>query len=105
MSTLSENEFRSLHGHPGTAVTVSMTGTSAATASALTAGQMYEITCSSGFHYELGASPTATTSSKYWPPKLVKYMVLNSDLKVAFIKATGEDDATVWVTPLTGHRV
>lgn len=103
-SKLTESEFRALHGHPGTDMTVSMSDTSAASATAIAAGVVHCVISTSAFHYELAASPTATTSSRYWPAKTPLYLTLNSALKIAVIKASGEDNATVWITPLTGYR-
>ena len=105
MSYLTENEFRSLHGEPGTALTVAVGESSAATAAALTAGQMYMLTCSSALHMAIGATPTATSSDTYIPANVPFYFVLRSDAKVAAIKFSGADDATATITPLTGYLV
>jgi hypothetical protein len=105
MSVLSDNEFRALHGEPGTAVAISMTGTSAATAAALAAGQVYMLTSPSPLHLVLGATPTATTSDTYIPANVPFYFVPRTAVKAAVIKFAGADDATVTITPLNGYLV
>ena len=104
-SVQSDNEFRALHGEPGTAVTISMTDASAATAAALTAGQMYMLTSPSALHLVLGATPTATANDTYWPANVPFYFVPRTAVKAAVIKYTGADDATVTITPLNGYLV
>lgn len=99
MSLRSEIEFRAMHGEPGTASVVSVTDSSAATAS-LVPGKAYVITSAIAFHISVGADPTATTSDTFWPAGIPYYIVMNVDNKIAFVKASGEDDGSVFVTPL-----
>ena len=104
MGPLTEATIRSKAGNPGTAVLVSMNGTSAATTAALTDGQLYVITCPQPYHYVSAATPTATTNSSWWPANVPNY-VTGAGVKLAFIKPSGGTDATVYITPLYGYRV
>lgn len=83
-----------------TTQTISMTGTSAATANAFTGAGPFvlvEIECDQPFHFVEGVNPTSTTShARYRAGVFVKK--INSGNKIAVIKAAGSSDATVYVT-------
>jgi hypothetical protein len=106
-SIQSDNEFRALHGHPGTPVVIDMSGTTAQSA-ALTVGTIYIMTSASALHFEMGSTdPTAVVAtSAYWPAGVPFYFVpMVTGEKVAVIKHTGEADEKVYITPMTGYRV
>jgi hypothetical protein len=84
-----------------TTQTISMTGTSAATTNGFEFGStshaIVEIGSPQPFHMAYGATPTATTSSPYYPAGVIVKKINRGD-GVAVIKASGSSDATVTVT-------
>jgi hypothetical protein len=103
---MSENSDRSLLnriGHPGVAEVVAVSGTTAATAAALTEGATYLITAALAFHF--AAAAAATTNSTYWPANVPLYITMNSAVTLAFIAASGATPGNLFVTKLNGYGV
>lgn len=75
---------------PGTATTQAFTGTTA-TATIATTGtgpRLFRLVATTACHYELGTSPTATTSSTYLPAEVVEHIWLLTTDNIAVIQNT-----------------
>jgi len=93
---------REMVGQPGTPVTISFDG-SVASASALSAGQMYVFQADKACHIVFGATPTATVANMPLAANVPYYLTPLTAVKVAAIKATGGSAGTLWMTPMTGY--
>lgn len=78
--------------------------TAAAAAITVTSPRVYLITCPVSFHIEARHDTTAvtaaTTSSPKIPAGFPLVTWLSSSSRLSVIKATGESDSTIWITPL-----
>lgn len=84
-----------------TASTQRLDGTSASAASTeFTSSSVVRISAPEEFHYEIGTSPTATTSSPYVPAGVMFEEHIPGGQKIAIIKATAATAGVVWVTEL-----
>lgn len=82
-----------------TASTQKLNGAAASAATTAASGVTgYLISAPESFHIEIGATPTATTSSPFIPAGLYDVAVKNLD-KVAIIKSAAATAGDVWVTP------
>lgn len=99
-SVLTDTHLRAMHGQPGTAVTVSFTDTSAATASALTQGVTYLVQANQDCHILVAASPTATTS--HTPIFAgIPYLFTMADASMKMAAIRNEVNGTLFITPLS----
>lgn len=106
-SQISDEEFRNLHGWPGTCVVVDVEATTNASV-ALTAGKTYWASCPIGVHLEFGTTPEAVVATSFYlaPGVLFPFTVPNVGGKVAVIKHdTGDDDDVLYLLPDTGTGV
>lgn len=93
---------RSIVGQPGTPITISFDG-SVASASALTAGQLYKFQANYACHIVFAETPVATTAHDPIAQNVPYYYTPLTSVKVAAIKASGGDAGTLWITPITGY--
>jgi hypothetical protein len=104
---MSENSDRAILnkiGQPGTAEVVAISGTTAATASALVEGATYVVTSPVPFHF--AAAATAATTDTWWPGTTVPlYITMDSASKLSFVIPSGGSTGNVYVTRLYGHGV
>lgn len=106
-NTVTENEFRNMHGWPGTCVVWAATAASAQSA-ALTAGKTYWFSCPIAVHIACGANPTAVVATSFYVAAGVMFPITvpAAGGKVAVIKhVAADDDSVACLLPDTGTGV
>jgi len=102
MSRQTDRQLQRIHGQPGTAIAVSVNGTSAQS-SALTARVTYMLCATEDCHILFGSNPTATTSSTFLPAGVPWPVTILDDGTTYKVAAIQKDTAgTLTITPMSG---